>query len=148
MFAAAVITAAVLFASGCATVKPAGNEDLYTVIELLNSGNSAELTKLSADSFLFDTEILHGSSLTSALWNGLTSAGFKINNPAIIESRPAAAGDIQFFGKTTETEAFFAKYVPPQSMLFRLGTDGGSYVFILGPAEKRISKIIAFGGPY
>lgn len=137
-----------LFFSSCASIGPAEDNDAVEIISLINSGNAAELTKLSADTFLLDDEILHGSTLTGSFWNGLADAGFNLDNPVVIESRPPDAGDKPLFGEDTEVDTFFSRYLQPQSMLFRIDSDDSEIVLILGPSQKGKSSIIAFGGPF
>ena len=146
--AAVLLLAAAVLIAGCATVTPAGDEEMMNVISLINSGSSERLTELSAESFLLDSEILHGSAIIGELWSGLAEAGFMMTDPVIIESRPVSAADKKLFDQNTEVDAFFSKYIPAQSVLFRIGTDEESYVIILGPSEKNPGRIIAFGGPY
>lgn len=140
--------AMLLFFSGCATISPAISADAEAITSLINEGNSVELSALSSESFLLDTEILHGRSLVSEFWNGLTQAGFKLENPVVIENRAPQAADSIFFGKGIDVEVFFTRYLPPQSTLFRIGSDDSEIVLILGPSEKGKSKILAFGGPF
>ncbi len=138
----------VILAAGCASIKPAGDEDILEIIGLINSGNHAELTELSSDSFLLDAEIMHSPAIIDSLWLGLSDSGFKMDNPVILESRPPQGSDKALFGSSPETEAFFSRYIPAQSMFFRIGTDSADYAIILGPVGNGTGRIIAFGGPF
>lgn len=143
-----VSLAALLSFTGCASLSLASDNDAMEITELINEGNSSELTKLSAESFLLDTEILHSSSLIGELWTGLADAGFKLANPVIIENRALKSSDTGLFGNTKDVEVFFARYLPENAKLFRIGSDNAEIVLILGPSEKGKNNIIAFGGPF
>ena len=138
----------ILSVSGCASTAPADSDDAAEIAALINTGNSAGLVNLSADSFLLDSEILHGPTLTESFWNGLIEAGFTLTNPVVTENRPPQESDKSFFGDSVEVDAFFSRYIPPSSMLFRIASDDTAIVMILAPAEKGGDEIIAFGGPF
>lgn len=148
MVISAVMIIILIALSACSTITPAGDEDAIAVIELLNSEKKAELTAISADSFLLDAEILHGSALTKALWSGLIDAGFKLDSPVIIERRLPASEDKELFGNSIEVETYFTKYVAADSMLFIIGSETAEIALILSPAEDGSSMISAFGGPF
>jgi len=140
-----IITFIILTAS-CASLSRPGEPAALEVINLINTGDSASLKAMSADTVLFDSEILHGSVLTAALWDGLTASGFKIEQAEVIESRPPSADDAKYFGKSGAVSAFFARYIPDNSMFFMIASDNTGLILILGPSENGTSEIIAVGG--
>ena len=141
------VALAVLFSS-CATIKPAGDNEALNVIGMINRGDSEQLAALSADSFLLDTEILHGSALTASFWNGLADSGFTLKNATISESRAPYQSDAAIFGENTGVKTFFTRYLPPDSTLFRVNSSDTEIVLILSPDENGDIMITAFGGPY
>ena len=141
------LTVAIILTS-CATVKPAGEDQILDIIALINEGDSESLTARSTDSFLFDSEILHNPKLIKNLWEGLAESGFRIADPVIETGRLLLPLDQNYFGTGAEIDAFFNKYIPEQSSLFKVRTPSGNYFFVLGPDDVGISTIAAFGGPY
>ena len=137
-----------IFLFGCATIQPAGEQQMLEIIEMINAGDSENLAARSSDVILLDAEIIQNPKLIKNLWEGLAESSFRIADSVIVTNRLLLPTDKAAFGSGPEIDAFFAKYIPEKASLFRVETTSGEYAFILGPSDIGISMIIAFGGPY
>ncbi|MDC7226652.1 MAG: hypothetical protein PQJ61_07795 [Spirochaetales bacterium] len=137
-----------LLFSACASLSRAAEDDALEVIYLINEGKVEQLTSMTAETFLLDAEILQGAGTAKLFWSGLAEAGFKLNNPVIIDKNQPSAAEKAVLGNSIEVDTFFTKYVTTDSMYFRIASDSGEIALIIGPDDTGELKITAFGGPF
>jgi hypothetical protein len=122
----ALVLLTVMMASCAGFGSVVKEDDVFTVIEQMNAGQSDILVESSILPFVFDGEILESKTQISLLWTGLKNAGFVLDNPVILQQRPVTADDALIFSETWEIKTYF------KNLLFE--TD--SYVEVQGASTK------------
>ncbi|MDC7241281.1 MAG: hypothetical protein PQJ50_13070 [Spirochaetales bacterium] len=120
--------------------------NVMDAVENLNSGNAAALVEDSALPFVFDGEILESETQLKLLWNGLTDAGFTIDNPMIVQQRPVASKDSELFSGYWEVQTWFKNLTTEDDFFVEVQGAGTSAYMIFRSFPKEGVKIRAFKG--
>ncbi len=136
------LSAAVLLSS-CASLRFAQKEeDVLTVVSLINKGEAENLSRLSQTPFLFDREILMLEKDTKTVWKNLTDAGFSLKQPAVVKIEPVSEESYKSFSDGMEIEVYFEKYVPETAKIAHVETEGGPCLFILNDKQDGYPMIL------
>ncbi|MDC7235578.1 MAG: hypothetical protein PQJ58_20305 [Spirochaetales bacterium] len=132
--------------ASCAGTGPGVKEDnVMSVVELLNSGNSAGLAEISSLPFVFDSEILESETQIAQLWTGLAAAGFTIDNPEITQQRAVTEEDASLFSEGWEISTFFKNLLSEKDTFVEVQGASTDAYFILRRSRSAL-EIIAFKG--
>jgi hypothetical protein len=145
----AVLLAAVLAVSSCASFQRARNQSMIQkVADSINAGQADMLAGLSGSPFLLDGEIIPLAADVSAFWAGIIKAGFRVEAAELVSSAPVGTDAYQQFASTMEVKSFFSRYVGNDSRILELGTSSGKHIRLLIRDETLSWSIIGFKGPF
>ena len=138
--------AAVMLAS-CASFQHMWDQsNMEMVARLINDGQGAKLTEMSATPFLVDGEIVAMKPDVASFWNGIVKAGFKIQEATLIQGTPLTSDSYKQFADAMEVKSFFEKYVKKDARVLELRsvTSGDRILLILRDGKT----IYGFKGPF
>ena len=134
---------------GCASLQRSVDQgDARQVTDLLNAGQAAKLTAMSATPFLLDGEIVALRSDVATLWDNVVKAGFRLSDASLARSVPVSAGSYREFAQTLEVKAFFDSQVKRGTRILELQTANGARVLLLLRDAWFTRTLIGFKGPY
>lgn len=115
-----------------------------TVTDQLNQGMHESLSDESVYPFVFETEILASDSQIKMLWEGLSGAGYVLDNPEVVLNRVVTVEDSSLFADSWEIKSFFEKYLEDSDRLLQVnGSDRGCY-FLLRKQDKNEFEILGW----
>jgi hypothetical protein len=146
----AAACAALIALSSCASLQHSWDQgNVVTVAKLINDGQSAKLASMSGTPFLVDGEIVALKADVAGFWEGIITAGYKVDGPALGDAAPVATDSYKRFADTMEVKSFFAQYVKKDTRLLELKTSGGKTVLlIIRDAVFSAKTIQGFKGPF
>jgi hypothetical protein len=148
MLAAAACAAALAMAS-CASLQHSWDQGaVKQVADLLNSGQSQKLAKMSVTPFLVDGEIVLLPGDVASFWDGVAKAGFRVEGAAVDQGTPINAESYKQFATTMEVQAFFSRYVKKDARLLSMTSSTGRHILLLMRSEWFSRQIIGFKGPF
>ncbi len=121
--------------------------EINEIIGMINSGESDILISMCSDPLLVDGEVLPGAQLGSMFWNGLISAGFKIENPVLLSVEKFMPGTGRWPSESKAAEIFLQKYPDGKAKLAEIGCEAGTVYLLTGKDDEGAVKIYAWGGP-
>ncbi len=137
----------IVILSGCASIGGVSSGEINEIIGMINSGESDILISMSSEPFLVDGEVLPGVQLNSMFWNGLKSAGFRIENPVLLSAEKFIPGTSRWPSESKAAELFLQKYPDAKARLAVIGCDSGTVYLLTGKDVEGAVKIYAWGGP-
>ncbi|HET6485615.1 MAG TPA: hypothetical protein VFH83_04300 [Spirochaetia bacterium] len=144
-----VVAACAGVLAGCASLQRSVDQgDVREVTDLINSGQAAKLSAMSATPFLLDGEIVALRSDVAALWDNVVKAGFRLSDAGLARSVAVAADSYREFAGTLEVKAFFDSQVKPGTRILELRTAEGTRVLLLLRDAWFKRTLIGFKGPY
>lgn len=144
-----VSAACVATLAGCASLQRSVDQgDVRQVTDLINSGQSAKLSAMSATPFLLDGEIVALRSDVVTLWDTVVKAGFRLSDASLARSIAVTADSYREFAGTMEVKAFFDSQVKQGTRILELHTADGVRVLLLLRDAWFKRTLIGFKGPY
>ena len=144
-----VIAAGSVSLTGCASLQRSVDQgDVRQVTDLINSGQAAGLSAMSATPFLLDGEIVALRSDVATLWDNVAKAGFHLTDASLARSVAVSADSYREFAGTMEVKAFFDSQVKPGARILELRTADGARVLLLLRDAWFKRTLIGFKGPY
>jgi len=141
----AVMTAAALLLSSCAGFQAGRFSDAgLERADQLNRGMDDTLAVESLYPFVMETEILASESQIFSFWQGLVSAGYGIQEPAVTLNRPVLPEDSALFADSWEMEVFFAQRLEKDDRLILVSGLDTSFYLILRPTDDRGTRILGW----
>lgn len=132
----ALVLLAALMASCAGLSSGVKEDDVFTVIEMMNAGQSDTLVEHSVLPFVFDGEILESETQISMMWTGLKNAGYALDNPVILQQRPVTAEDAALFSDKWEIETYFKNLLSETDFFVEAeGASGSLYLVLRGSKE-------------
>lgn len=120
-------------------------DDVQSVIELMNAGQSEALVERSVLPFVFDSEILESETQINMFWTGLAGAGYVLDNPVIIQQRPVTVEDAVLFSEHWEIKTYFKNLLSESDIFIEVeGTSGSLFMVLRG--SKGGPQIAAWKG--
>ena len=137
-----------LVLAACATFAPRRYERAAEqVVGLVNSGQAAELTRMSRAPFLLDGELLLLASDVAAFWDGVSKAGFRVDPSAAVTAMPVDSQTYVRFASTMEVRTFFESYVSKKGSLVVLEAGRTRILLLLDRGKGGRTLILGFKGP-
>lgn len=156
--AVTAIVAALILASCASAPRPLKPETTTAIANDINSGSVERLVAISSSPFAFDGEVFDRTEDVSTLWDGLVSAGMKVDAAALAPpgaktmdgrsvDEPVSSESYKQFSDSTITNWFFQRHVPPRSRLLRLESNLGSFLLVASDTGKQGPVIYGLAGP-
>jgi hypothetical protein len=134
--------------AACATFAPRRYERAAEQIAgLVNSGQAAELARMSRAPFLLDGELLLLERDVATFWDGVTRAGFRIDPSATATATPVDAQTYIRFASTMEVKTFFQSYVSKKGFVVELDAGRARILLLLDRGKGGRTQIVGFKGP-
>ncbi|MCD6122085.1 MAG: hypothetical protein J7K04_09640 [Spirochaetales bacterium] len=145
-----LITAAVLLVlSSCVSfVHMQDNNSVSSFTNLINTGKTDRLVKMSKTPFLLDQEIIVLPGDIKALWANIIKAGYKIKEPQLENGEPVNENTYLEFYNSMEVKTFFKKYVKKGARIIKFKTGRGKRIMLIIEPSLFGSNIRGFKGPY
>ncbi len=145
----AVIFGVLLTFLSCATFQKSRDEnDAEYIAGLIDSGNSGELTRLSAVPFLLDRDIVALGPDVAVFWDSLAKGALRLGAVRLESVVPVSGDGYKEFADTMDAKVFFSKYIGPGARILRLSAGEGKRVLLIVGSDVFSRKIYGFKGPF
>jgi len=145
----AIIFGVLLTFLSCATFQKSRDEnDADYIAGLIDSGNSQELSRLSAVPFLLDRDIVALGPDVAVFWDSLAKGGLRLGAVTLEAVIPVFGDGYKEFADTMEAKVFFSKYVGPGARILRLSAGSGGKLLLIVGSDVFSRKIYGFKGPF
>lgn len=132
---------------GCVSLQQQYYNAADDVVDLINDGKAEELSEMTQTPFLLDGEIVILDNDIKGFWQNIIKAGFRVQNPSIIDPYPVNENTFKEFANTMEVESYFKKYISKKGHVVVVETDKFKLLLVMDKAKKNKTKIIGFKGP-
>jgi hypothetical protein len=138
----------ILLLTGCATLTVKENEEnVYTVITLINKGDSEQLINMSRIPFIYDGEIILLQKDIQLLWDTLSETGFSLHDPEVVSIDKVDDESYAAFTSSAEGKFFFKRHLPEKAVIATVSTQEGTFYFITGNKAREDITIFGMKGP-
>ncbi|RKX84499.1 MAG: hypothetical protein DRP57_05770 [Spirochaetes bacterium] len=144
-----IAAAALLVLSSCASfIHMQDTNTVNSFTDLINTGKTDKLVKMSKTPFLLDQEIIVLTRDIKTLWRNIIKAGYKIKEPQFKNGEPVNENTYLEFYNSMEVKTFFKKYVKKGSRVIQFKTGNGKRIILLVEPSFFGRNIRGFKGPY
>ncbi len=134
--------------AACATFGPRqAQRAAGEIVGLVNSGQAAELARMSRAPFLLDGELLLLPGDIATFWDGVSKARFRIDPAAAVTVVPVDTQTYTRFAATMEVKTFFQSYVSKKGALVVLESGRSRILLLLERGKGGRTQIVGFKGP-
>jgi tRNA1(Val) A37 N6-methylase TrmN6 len=145
--AAALVILAVMTSCGTTYDFLAKESTTQTVIDLINSGNSAKLAELTVVPSIIEGQIVYSKDDIKEFWKILSDAKYSVKDAKIADVQPADGKHAALFGETKDIALFFAKYPPKnESAVVTVETGKGTLYLLIANRKGDFPQIYGIGG--